>query len=333
MINLKGIYTVRDTKKPYYWDIVFEWEDEFAKVLDIPLIHVGKKYDKIYQPSNIKKILNRLNYYQLKDKYSSSCESYYLAFQIGVPGIYSFHCGANVIPLIIDFWKGEDLKRFQDIFSISKVVLVTSREVYNYLKEVGVKVNLQHISLSLPDKYYLDVINAEKDIDLIQIGRQNNTLNSYIKRFLIEFPSINYVYTEKKENEVVNISTKFGPLSTSSDRKSFIKLLQRSRINLLSAPGLDDDIERTGGFSPVTPRFLESAACGCHMIGIYPENDDFKYYGIAKICKKVHSYEAFRNTVLENLGTDNQPNYHDFLRKNLSSIKGQELKNKLSKLI
>lgn len=329
-MNIAGIYTVRDTPQPYYWDVVFEWEDEFAQTLQIPLIPVGEKYDKIYQPSLLKKVLNRLNYYQWKDKQADEPENYFLAFHMGVPGVYSFYTHPAVIPVIIDFWKHQDLKKFQQVFAATQAVVVTSKEVYNYLKRVGVSIKLEHVSLSLPDQHYQQQYH-NKDIDVIQIGRQNRTLNVYMEQLLMEFPSINYVYTEKRGAHVTNVSTKYGALTESSTRTAFLKLLQRSKISLLSAPGIDieEDRKRTGGFSPVTPRFLESAACGCHMVGLFPDNDDFKYYEVERACKKIEDYTMFRETILSNLKSDKLPNHQDFINKHLSSVKAQELKYKL----
>src|SRR5687768_9049122 len=141
MVELAGIYTIRDTPHPYYWDVVYEWEDELSKTLNIPLIPVGKEYDVIYKPSVARKVLNRLNYYQRKDRYFFHPTKFYIAFHIGPPGVYSFHSRKNVIPIIIDFWKTENLKKFESLLSLTKVVFVTSREVYNYLIEQELQIN------------------------------------------------------------------------------------------------------------------------------------------------------------------------------------------------
>lgn len=326
--NFAGIYTVRDTHQPYYWDIVFEWEDEFSKTLGVPLIPVGQKYNKIYCPKLSKKLLNRVNFYQNIDKYFFKPTQYFLAFHIGPPGVYSFHSRKDVIPIIVDFWKSENLKRFQKIFSTTKKVFITSKEVYTFLNRKKLKINLDHLSLSLPDKY-LDLEVVSKDIDLIQIGRQNQKINEYVNLFLKEFPETNYVYTVKKEGKVVNVSSKHGPINTEGDRGTFINLLNRSKISLLSAPGLDEDRLRTGGFSPVTPRFLESAACKCFMVGVYPENDDFQVYQIDEVCTKVGNYDSFKNVILDHLRASHLPDYSNFVSKNLSSVRAKDIKNKI----
>jgi hypothetical protein len=114
-------------------------------------------------------------------------------------------------------------------------------------------------------------------------------------------------------------------------RADFIGLLKRSRISLVSAPGLDDDKIRTGGFSPVTPRFLESASCGCHLIGLYPQNADFEYYGIKEICNAVASFDEFKKVTLDYLNKTNPPDFTQFLEKHLTSNRAAELLSKLYK--
>jgi hypothetical protein len=332
MIRLGGIYTIRDVKQPYYWDIVFEWEDELAKQLELPLIRVGEKYDRIYKPSWIRKVFNRLNAYQVWDRLFFQPKKYFLAFHIGPPGVYSFHSRKDVIPIIIDFWKAEDLNRFQHIFSLSKIVFITSREVFNYLESQKIRVNISHLALSLADKVYHEPGRQEKEFDLIQPGRQNEQLGQYTKLLLAEFPELHYVYAKKLDGKLVMFSTRRGNLGEFASREAFLNLLRRTKITVLSAPGLDDDAKRTGGFSPVTPRFLESAACDCCMVGLYPANDDFTYYGIDKICKNVQDYTAFRSAVLKFLQDPQLPDHREFLARHLTSQRAVELKEKLSKL-
>lgn len=330
MVELAGIYTIRNTAHPYYWDIVYEWEDELSKALNIPLILVGDEYDKIYKPSAGKKILNRVNFYQRRDQYLFNPSHYYLAFHIGPPSVYSFHSQKNVIPIIIDFWKSENLDRFESIFSLSDFVFVTSKEVYNYLLGKNVKTKLGHLALSLPDKIFSQRSDEKKKFDLIQVGRQNDELTQYVKLLLKEFPTINYIRGEKIDGVLQMVSTRDGNLGEFASRESFLKLLRQTKISLLSAPGLDADAVRTGGFSPVTPRFLESAVCGCHLVGVYPENADFTYYGIDQICTKVSDYKSFRDSILKFLIDEKIPDYREFLVNHITSRRAMELKQKLS---
>lgn len=330
MIELGGIYTIRNTKQPFYWDVVFRWENEFSRTLNIPLVEVGHEYDNIYKPSIARKVLNRINFYQASDRLFFNPKKHYLAFHIGPPGVYSFHSRKNVIPIIIDFWKSEDLKRFESIFALNKLVFITSREVYNYLLHKKIDVRIEHLALSLPDGAMADVANEKRKFDLIQLGRQNQQLTSFTKKFLEEFPSTNYIYAEKIDGRMQMFSTRDGALGEFPSHESLLNLLKQTKVSLVSAPGLDDDAQRTGGFSPVTPRFLESAACGCHLVGVYPDNDDFRYFGIDEICANVTDYDSFKSIVLQYLHSQSAADHRSFLTRHLSGTRANELKEKLS---
>ena len=328
-MQISGIYTIRDTPQLHYWDIVFEWEDQISKTLRIPLIPVGKQYDQIYRPSLLRKLFNRLNVYQWFDNLFFTPTNYYLTFHIGPPGVYSFYTRNNVIPIILDFWKNENIRRLESVFRLCPAVFVTSQEVYLYLQEKKVTLNLKHISLSLPDKYVTFDNSGLRDIDIIQIGRSNSTFDQYMKQFLTEFPKIHYVFAKRIGNEMAIVSNKGGEAVVAKKREDFIKLLKRSKISLVSAPGLDNDKTRTGGFSPVTPRFFESAACGCKLLGIYPQNADFEFYGIKEVCPSVTSYDQFRILAANYLGDPAVPDFSSFLKNHITSKRANELLNKL----
>jgi hypothetical protein len=330
-MTVSGLYTTRDERQPFFWDIVFEWEDIFARELNIPLVHIGKRYNDIYKPSLIRKVLNRLGYYPLRDRLLPKGETF-LAFHIGPPGVYSFHSGLNVISLIIDFWKHEDVDRFERIFSHSRAVFVSSREVYIYLKDRGVKLNLFFLPLSLPDHYLNADLQGVRDIDVIQIGRQNSQLTNFMTQLMKDHPEIHYVWAEGKSGSNRMVSNQRGALGELSSRDAFMSLLSRSKVSLLSAPGMDNDLERTGGFSPVTPRFLESAACGCQLIGIFPDNADFREWKISEICRTFAGYAEFKSLVLESLGLYYPRKYPAFLDRNISSKRARELKQILQAL-
>jgi hypothetical protein len=332
MLRIGGIYTIRDTRQPHYWDIVFEWEDQMAITLGVPLIPIGKKFNKIYNPSTLKKILNRINFYQAKDRIFFHPKIYYIAFHIGPPGVYSFYTRNDVIPVIIDFWKYEDLRRLESIFQLSKIVLITSREVFNYLSPIVSRIKVEHLALSLPDKYLPAHDIPIRDIDIIQIGRRNATFDLYMNQFLAEFPDTHYVSAKKIGEEIHIVSNQSGDMGIFAKREDFMSLLRRSKVSLVSAPGLDEDKSRTGGFSPVTPRFLESAACGCKLLALYLQNADFDYYKISQVAPVVTNYKHFRELANEYLMTDATPDYSHYLQAHLTSKRAKELLNKLQKV-
>ncbi len=48
---------------------------------------------------------------------------------------------------------------------------------------------------------------------------------------------------------------------------SYINLLRASKISFYSTPGIDGGEKRTGGFNPVTPRYLELLSAQCQLLG------------------------------------------------------------------
>ncbi len=325
---ISGIYSNRNTKQKYYWDIVHEWEDVFKEVLGVSIILVGQEYDMIYKPSVYRKIHNRLGGAQLVDRFTKKKELY-VAFHIGPPGVFSFYTSKNVIPVIIDFWKYENLKRFEKIFRNSPVVFVTSYEVYDYLKGQGVNLNLKHLPLSIPDYLIDDYKIPEKEIDVIQFGRQNKLLHDYMMKFVTKRPNVNYVYGSKGNNGINYISTVNGEIGTFDSRQKYLKILSKSRISLLSSPGIDDPA-RTGGFNPVTPRFLESASMGCHMLGNYIDSKDFQFCEVSKVCKSVSTYNEFESELEIMLESKAIPEYQSYLERFRTSKVAGDLLNIIS---
>ena len=61
----------------------------------------------------------------------------------------------NIIPAIIDFWLQSDaeIKAFEKRYRNHPAVLISSKEVFDFLKLKQVDVNLFHWPLSLPDMY------------------------------------------------------------------------------------------------------------------------------------------------------------------------------------
>jgi hypothetical protein len=150
-----------------------------------------------------------------------------------------------------------------------------------------------------------------------------------MNKFLIEFPNTHYVFAKRNGSEMVIISNKNGEVGVLKKREDFIELLTRSKISLVSAPGLDNDKSRTGGFSPVTPRFLESAACRCKLLGIYPQNADFEYFGIKEVCTDIANYEQFRKLAIDYLEDPAVPDFSSFLKRHVTSKRADELLNKI----
>jgi hypothetical protein len=170
-----------------------------------------------------------------------------------------------------------------------------------------------------------------KDIDIIQIGRKNEVINAYMGEFLSKHPEINYIRQEMINSRFHYVSSKYGDLGSFDTRESYVKLLRRCKISLLSSPG-EDKSKDTGGYNPVTPRFYESAANYCYMLGRYPDNADFKYCNISEVCEKIVDFNSFENSIKNKLNKsfDQFDRYDAFLENHFTSKRVHQLVNDLN---
>jgi len=242
----------------------------------------------------------------------------------------SFHT-----PIIIDFWKHQNIDQFVKAYQSCPLILVSSREAYEFLIEKKCPLRLYHWPLSLPDKHLADD-NAlpKKDIDVIQAGRSNPVFDDYMERFLKNKPNTHYVYRKSINNKLVYYSTKHGNLNVGESRDEYFDLLARSKIALYSSPGVDGGTDRTGGFNPITPRLLESIAKHCHVLARYIENSDVYYYGVQDKCPNIATFAQFslqiERLLSEPLTERDKANNKSFLAPHLSKMRVSQLKKILT---
>ncbi len=310
--EIKAIVTARKAIEHPSYQIVYEWEDIFKSLLNVKfeykvvnkhvelkkkLFELGKKFKDIPHNYGTNKYLNLVFIMQAKDApYLINKEKY--------------------LPIIIDFWK-QDERFFLDCPK-ETTLLINSLEAVNYLHTKGYN-NYFYFPISMPDNYYSEEVPS-KSIDVIQIGRKNKILSDYMHRYLIDNPKVEYLEQKIIDNKFYYVSSNSQKLIDVNDRDKYMRIIKESRISLLSSPGIDNS-RNTGGYNPVTPRFLESASQYCKMIGRFPENEDFNFFNIGSICKKVDTYDQFETTLTKYLNEDfNQKNeYDNFLKKHLTS--------------
>lgn len=296
-MKIKGILTER---KDWYWrsaQIVTEWEDVLSKKMNIPVYEVKKIFHFFF------KFLNkfRLGWLFLWIDSLRPIRAYYLYFDMLATTTFQFASVKNIIPIIIDFWlQKSELKEFYKNHANCKLILVSSKEVYDFLKENKCPLSIIHFPLSLPDKYISsDLVNYVKTIDFLFAGRKDPIFWDYIKCYEKENPDIEYVYQELEGRIPHYISNKRGKLTEDYySREGYTKLLRSAKIAFYTTPGNDPSKEAANGFNQVTPRFLELLSSGCLIMGRYPDNPDVDYYQLNKICPKVNSYQDFKRIVV-----------------------------------
>lgn len=319
---IKNIISKRSVDTRAFFDICYEWEDEISKYLKIPIVSLPK----ITYP--FKRGLYKLfpEGYTITQNMEKDISLYFVMFVTEL----KYYSGYNGIPIFIDVWGDQEID-----FVISKMknvqfYYVTSLDVYNRIKEKTSTDNVHYIRLSVPDKYYSNNYDnfITKKYDVIQMGRKNPYLHKWMLEYIKENPNVEYIYTDKTsgDSKIEYISTKNGIVGELNDREKFISMLSQSRISLVSSPAADNSRKNNGGIDYPTPRFYESAALGCYMIGRYTPNDECLC--LCDVCKNIQTYEEFKYEVGKGLSSDRRSlfiSYKDFIESNITSERAKQI--------
>ena len=206
---------------------------------------------------------------------------------------------------------------------------VTSVDIYDLLKNYGAK-NVIYLPLSISDMYFSDIVPTKK-IDVIQFGRKNPVLHGWMMEYVTAHPEVEYVY-QSNNGSLTYISTTRGNLGKFDERKEYIDLLKSCRISLVSTPGMDKSRTDFGNVDFFTPRFFESAAFYCHMIGRYAENNEADFLKIHSVCFNVKTKVEFFDSMDKMLKLPNEINvckYKEFLDSNFTSKRADLIKTAL----
>lgn len=304
------ILTRRNYAKRHNLDIVYEWEDVLSDTCKANLTYAYKYGDKLMRL--------KIPFPWIYGNEITFC------FQMQ-PDRYGRYNSKNIIPLIIDFYikDPKELNDFYKNYSKCPVVLISSQEAFNFLKESKCPLPIEHLPLSLSDKYaFKENTTIPKTYDIVWFGRYNPVLYGFLKQYAEEHPDLYYVY-RKNKGYYTSRGEYLGELQT---RSEYIELLRKSRIGLYHTPGLDGGEERTHGFNQVTPRFLEMIACGCHVLARYADNADTRFYQLSDFCPHIDRYEQFGNLVEERLSQPiNAKRYAQYMCKHYTSTVGAQL--------
>lgn len=325
-MQLEQIYTRRSNQgQNYAQPIIYEWEDEISRELNIPVV----AYPPIYR------IINRLNIHTSL----MSPNKYTFRFVTNGKNYDEPMNSKHIIPCIIDFFEREDqLQDFYSKHSRNKLVLVSSPFDYHYLKDKNCPINIGLFPYSLSDRYAITNKKIKKKYDIVLTGRQDPLLYSFFKEYIKKHPDVSYVKRGKDlENDDKKTKTYYlngteciGALETRDD---FMELQSQGRVTLYGVQGYD---ENTKGFYHMTPHFLEIIACGCHVIAHYPlghDGIDARFYEFDKFSPSVESYDEFESAMDHALSSDVDLNmYSSYLKKHYTSYRVKELLKLLNDL-
>lgn len=294
LLTKRKIMKNASNNKKYCFDIVFDWEDLLAKGLDIDIITRSEtefSFDnwcrKVYQKTKIP-LFRVFNWFDWKRNPSV------LMFDVSTKRQDGIYNNKKYIPCLIDYFLDEEeYQSFLKAYSRNQLVLVSSREVYEYLLERKCPLRIRHFPLSLPDDFKVSG-KIEKKYDLVMFARQNPLLVKYIDRYEKEHPDFILVRRKYENGHYIYYLSSTGEVVSICDtREEYIALVMSSKVAVYTTPGIDGTRTDANGWNQVTPHFLEEVAGMCHIIARYPKNADTEWYEIDEICQCVESYEEF----------------------------------------
>lgn len=314
--------------KKYCFDIAFEWEDILAKALNIDIITrtgIEFRFDeecrKFYHKTHIP-------LYRIFNLFDQRRGNAVIMFDMSTKRQDGIYNNKKYIPCLIDYFLNDaEYCLFLKAYLHNQIVLVSSREVYEYLIEKKCPLNIYHFPLSLPDDFKASN-KIEKKYDLVMFARQNPLLVKYIAQYEKEHSDFILVRRKYENGHYIYYLSSTGEVVSVCDtREEYINLVRSSRIAVYTTPGMDGTRTDANGWNQVTPHFLEEVAGMCHIIARYPQNADTEWYEMDKICKCVKSYEEFALLMDQYRKEEvDYKKYHEYLKKHYTSQRVKLLK-------
>lgn len=320
-MQIRTIITQRFLLKWRSWQIVYEWEDVFRKEMKTSFsINLDQRIKK--EKKLIKLLFDSL---QVSSKWES--KPGFVFYMIPYHRFNQRNNSPYVIPCIIDWYlkTNEQLEDFFKKFSNHRLILVSSMQVYQFLKTINTPIPIGHLPLSLSDKYKITPETTfKKDLDVVLMGRQNPVLLNWLKQYSIKHPNLCIVSSEREKDKYRYYTQNGTYIAKAKTRNQYMSLMRRSRISLYSTKAIDDDnsVVNANGFNQMTPRFFEILATGNHVIARFIKNEDTDYFEIEKICPNTNSYESFERQMDYALTHPvNMKLYSDYLEKHYTSTR------------
>lgn len=314
---------------------MYEWEDDISEISGISIEGFDTRrafYERLLLNKFTLKIISRTVLTKIVQSIDRLKKRKFKALNFIIYPSTSFFgtvsTRVNVIPVIIDFWKMENLHQFYENYKNCEVIFISSLEVLEHLKRHKVSLNLHHLPLSLSDRFRY-AAGGEKTYDIVLAGRRNEVLSAYLHEFCIKHRDVEYLYQEQENGIIYYQSNKRGRLGSYQSREEYLGLINSAFISFYSTPGIDGGEERTGGFNPVTPRFLELLSAKCLLLGRYPDNEETNFFEVATVCPNINNYQEFEATLVKYFALRNSlidfSHYKMILDKHYTSKRYQEI--------
>lgn len=318
------ILTERGFVSAFSRQVVYEWEDDFASVLNAPLEQLDN-----YQKHPIARLMRKVFRSRPIRWVPGQDVRLFLAMNIDLLRLTCWYL-PNTIPILLDV----TLEEIDELHSLTKqlpVYYVTSVVLRDRILERYPDSRVKYLPQSVASEERLwggdeRPHYKNKDIDMIQFGRRNPVLHQYACHYSETHPNVSYCYRDDDPSHgcVRYENGKAESIGVIRTRADFLAHLSRSRISLCSTPLMDETRDFGAGIDFLTARWFESAACRCHILGRWSESaqPEVEKTGLCSIAHNIDSYEAFEKAVDEALQT--QPDeqlYRQFLVANTAAAR------------
>lgn len=319
-MRITSILSKRASNDKVYSDLIYEWEDDYAKTLKARIVSYGKYFTHFqnFFFRSLKK-MHLESFAQKIDKFLSGKRNKTLVFTLYPLTEFSLFTSSNKIPFIIDFDYGVDLDTFYRVYRNCSLVIISSRVAYEYLISKGCPLNIKHVPLSIKsDMKVKRVETNERKYDIF-IARQNPVLMEYLKQYEQKHPDVHYIIRKWEDGKMYSgnayYSNKEGRLGEFSDRNAYFELLANSKVAFYSTTG--SDMQNSRFMNHVTPALLEYLTAGCQIMIRWYDTPDSDFFNLSQYFVNATTYEIFENKLDEYLSTEDNPfdKCDEFLRK------------------
>lgn len=290
---MNELLSLRKCNPQFYNDVMYEWEDELAdkgfylKCRDKYSKYIGILIQKITGSGECIKQITPLD--------SPVISRNRLTFLMFVSQFKEFY-PEYIVPIFVDT-RDKSFEVMINAIKNIKLAVITNRSAWQKAKLIYPEKRLYSIPLWCSNKWFLDQPPA-KTIDVLQIGRKNSLLHTWMLKYITNNPKVEYVFKDDCSNSY--ISTLHGNVGLLESRNDFMTKLRQAKICLVSSPLVDSNPE----FDFITPRVYEAAMSYCYMIGRFTQNQEFQEIGLNRVVDLAGSYEQFESYLNKYLKAD-----------------------------
>lgn len=294
-MRIDDIVSTRNQVSGCCFDVIYRWEDVLSRLGDFNIVsdeRLSAHWLKFFGENRVLRWMSLvLPWIANLLSTNKNC----LVFELDSwrrPGFNK----KNIIPCVIDFWERSwiHLVCFWLSYRKCPVVLISSKEAYDFLRSVKMRLPISHWALSIPDELVsVDRLTNEKKYDMACFGRANPMLFEFVERYAEEHPDFSFLKKARIDGRWAYETLKGDFVAFADTYEDYLKMMEQVRIGIYCTPGMDDSRHETHGFSQVTPRFLEYLSAGCHVIARYSANSDVEYYELPSMCPNITDYGQF----------------------------------------